>query len=109
MKQFSAKHSIILCVLTCVATRADAQTETVPLATQLVANLEILATQPDAAAENVSLATASSKARTAAAGATWSVLPANTSSEARMRRRSEERRVGKECMVQCRSRWSPYH
>ena len=24
-------------------------------------------------------------------------------------RRSEERRVGKECMVQCRSRWSPYH
>ena len=23
--------------------------------------------------------------------------------------RSEERRVGKECMVQCRSRWSPYH
>ena len=21
----------------------------------------------------------------------------------------EERRVGKECMVQCRSRWSPYH
>ena len=24
-------------------------------------------------------------------------------------RRSEERRVGKECMPQCRSRWSPYH
>ena len=23
--------------------------------------------------------------------------------------RSEERRVGKECQVQCRSRWSPYH
>ena len=23
--------------------------------------------------------------------------------------RSEERRVGKECKVQCRSRWSPYH
>ena len=22
---------------------------------------------------------------------------------------AEERRVGKECMVQCRSRWSPYH
>ena len=26
-----------------------------------------------------------------------------------VRDRSEERRVGKECMVQCRSRWSPYH
>ena len=27
----------------------------------------------------------------------------------RMTRRSEERRVGKECTIQCRSRWSPYH
>ena len=26
-----------------------------------------------------------------------------------MRGRSEERRVGKECSKQCRSRWSPYH
>ena len=25
------------------------------------------------------------------------------------RSRSEERRVGKECMPVCRSRWSPYH
>ena len=25
------------------------------------------------------------------------------------RGRSEERRVGKECLTQCRSRWSPYH
>src|SRR3546814_10878257 len=24
-------------------------------------------------------------------------------------RRSEERRVGKECVSSCRSRWSPYH
>src|SRR5213082_4148419 len=33
--------------------------------------------------------------------------------EAQIRRvfenRSEERRVGKECLTQCRSRWSPYH
>ena len=26
-----------------------------------------------------------------------------------LRLRSEERRVGKECNGQCRSRWSPYH
>ena len=26
-----------------------------------------------------------------------------------VRRRSEERRVGKECIAVCRSRWSPYH
>ena len=26
-----------------------------------------------------------------------------------VRRRSEERRVGKECELKCRSRWSPYH
>ena len=29
--------------------------------------------------------------------------------EARQEDRSEERRVGKECMPVCRSRWSPYH
>ena len=29
--------------------------------------------------------------------------------EQRARQRSEERRVGKECTVLCRSRWSPYH
>src|SRR3546814_12670984 len=28
---------------------------------------------------------------------------------AQRRRRSEERRVGKECVSTCRSRWSPYH
>src|SRR3546814_16852243 len=27
----------------------------------------------------------------------------------RLRARSEERRVGKECVSTCRSRWSPYH
>ena len=27
----------------------------------------------------------------------------------RLKNRSEERRVGKECMPVCRSRWSPYH
>src|SRR3546814_4963668 len=27
----------------------------------------------------------------------------------RVRCRSEERRVGKECVSTCRSRWSPYH
>src|SRR3546814_14733279 len=26
-----------------------------------------------------------------------------------LRKRSEERRVGKECVSTCRSRWSPYH
>src|SRR3546814_1220721 len=29
--------------------------------------------------------------------------------EAAVRTRSEERRVGKECVSTCRSRWSPYH
>src|SRR3546814_4427805 len=27
----------------------------------------------------------------------------------KQRQRSEERRVGKECVSTCRSRWSPYH
>ncbi len=29
--------------------------------------------------------------------------------DARLFARSEERRVGKECLRLCRSRWSPYH
>src|SRR3546814_6300343 len=29
--------------------------------------------------------------------------------DSRGHRRSEERRVGKECVSTCRSRWSPYH
>src|SRR3546814_17468690 len=29
--------------------------------------------------------------------------------EARVVQRSEERRVGKECVSTCRTRWSPYH
>src|SRR3546814_4951283 len=32
-----------------------------------------------------------------------------TRRERRRSRRSEERRVGKECVSTCRSRWSPYH
>src|SRR3546814_10971485 len=33
----------------------------------------------------------------------------STGSAAYRRDRSEERRVGKECVSTCRSRWSPYH
>src|SRR3546814_10825959 len=33
----------------------------------------------------------------------------NQRSSWRARGRSEERRVGKECVSTCRSRWSPYH
>ena len=32
-----------------------------------------------------------------------------TASRCILRARSEERRVGKECLRLCRSRWSPYH
>ena len=36
--------------------------------------------------------------------------PSNSKNRlARARKRSEERRVGKECLRLCRSRWSPYH
>ena len=36
----------------------------------------------------------------------WDLLPPGSE---RFEFRSEERRVGKECGVMCRSRWSPYH
>src|SRR3546814_13716683 len=38
-----------------------------------------------------------------------SAFVANMSYELRTPLRSEERRVGKECVRTCRSRWSPYH
>src|SRR3546814_2949525 len=44
--------------------------------------------------------------------ADWWATPAIDTSQpgpARSAERSEERRVGKECVSTCRSRWSPYH
>src|SRR3546814_19280475 len=35
--------------------------------------------------------------------------PRTVFSEFQVKLRSEERRVGKECVSTCRSRWSPYH
>src|SRR3546814_4492704 len=39
---------------------------------------------------------------------TWYV-PFTRSTQQLLSLRSEERRVGKECVSTCRSRWSPYH
>ena len=36
-------------------------------------------------------------------------VPRNLNFDKKLGNRSEERRVGKECMPACRSRWSPYH
>ena len=51
--------------------------------------------------------------RTIRALATTGVLPSGEAgklaSEAIDAKGSEERRVGKECAITCRSRWSPYH
>ena len=38
----------------------------------------------------------------------YRIVPVNPK-ETEVLGRSEERRVGKECGYQCRSRWSPYH
>src|SRR3546814_14448902 len=38
----------------------------------------------------------------------WEELP-KSQVATRLATRSEERRVGKECVSTCRSRWSPYH
>src|SRR3546814_4878632 len=39
----------------------------------------------------------------------WYLLQGKWTNIARRSMRSEERRVGKECVSTCRSRWSPYH
>src|SRR5213082_3970719 len=43
------------------------------------------------------------------ASAPWNLHPSRERLTARHPARSEERRVGKECLTQCRSRWSQYH
>src|SRR3546814_14884604 len=43
------------------------------------------------------------------ARAAYVVLVVSTVGGCEDNARSEERRVGKECVSQCRSRWSPYH
>src|SRR3546814_4952260 len=49
--------------------------------------------------------------RSARRGCRWARPSSAVRKAARPRRtrRSEERRVGKECVSTCRSRWSPYH
>src|SRR3546814_18954713 len=39
----------------------------------------------------------------------WCTLAQDATHIFTLVRRSEERRVGKECVSTCRSRWSPYH
>src|SRR3546814_5075008 len=43
------------------------------------------------------------------AARSWPARARPWRSAVRSARRSEERRVGKECVSTCRSRWSPYH
>src|SRR3546814_1275599 len=50
--------------------------------------------------------------RTSAASAglfKWMMFASHSSASSAIVWRSEERRVGKECVSTCRSRWSPYH
>ena len=44
-----------------------------------------------------------------AKGETLAIVGESGSGKSVTSTRSEERRVGKECEVPCRSRWSPYH
>ena len=55
--------------------------------------------------------TLSAEEATAVAVATqlWRSPEWTTAAASAVLRRSEERRVGKECVTTCRSRWSPYH
>src|SRR3546814_14958075 len=55
--------------------------------------------------DHVSMMAKSGLLRSATPVRSWKYIPLSASSCAR----SEERRVGKECVSTCRSRWSPYH
>ena len=59
----------------------------------------------------VSFAAAEEEAAEEEGAGSWLslLLPSNKWQDSPARLRSEERRVGKECLRLCRSRWSPYH
>src|SRR3546814_3669178 len=67
-----------------------------------VCSSDLAALSPSAAVSNVESRVAAALKPTVWEERTW---PSKTTSEIR----SEERRVGKECVSTCRSRWSPYH
>src|SRR3546814_13959555 len=66
--------------------------------------LYVTARRPDVAPLSPDLRSAISSHKAAIIAAVR-IIPAGCPS----RPRSEERRVGKECVSTCRSRWSPYH
>src|SRR3546814_16502771 len=49
------------------------------------------------------------KGRKKAANVRWAIVVPGSGLVKAQAERSEERRVGKECVSTCRSRWSPYH
>src|SRR3546814_15521917 len=58
---------------------------------------------------HLDIAVASKTPRTGSDSVGQGVAKAAMIAEIDYRLRSEERRVGKECVSTCRSRWSPYH
>src|SRR3546814_15746326 len=56
-----------------------------------------------------SAAAITSSSRREPPGWITAVAPASAAARRPSAKRSEERRVGKECVRTCRSRWSPYH
>ena len=80
--------------------RPRAQTATAPKDTAGIAALRVKAEAGDAGARN-NLGNAYAEGE--------GVAQDDTQAVSWYRKRSEERRVGKECLTACRSRWSPYH
>src|SRR3546814_11799649 len=78
----------------CGRSTNDIHADNVPIASRLIAARDVIS-------DPVSGAPVCRDATARANGC----VPFNIFSEAR----SEERRVGKECVSTCRSRWSPYH
>src|SRR3546814_17322242 len=86
-----------------IGAEQDAEREAIKLVTQ--AEAEKKAAIERAAADNASADAATYRYEVDAEGQRAINEAANLRSDAR----SEERRVGKECVSTCRSRWSPSH
>src|SRR3546814_3940345 len=92
---FSSRRRHTRCALV-----TGVQTCALPISSSFTKGLDILFGAGEIVAEHVREATGGNFTIQHFAGG--EIVPA-------LQARSEERRVGKECVSTCRSRWSPYH
>ena len=108
MLSASSLEAASLSTLGAPSTTAFASARPRPV-TSRTALITLIFSAPTSVSSTSNSVFSSAAAAPAAGAATATAAAADTPNSSSTALRSEERRVGKECVCQCRSRWSPYH